>query len=208
MGDPRRSRKKYKKPKRLWDKERIDEESKLKKDYGLKATRELWIATEELRRVRREARKLLALGEEERAKSEKRILDKLARLNISANSLDDVLSLTVRDFLERRLQTLVYRKGLAKTPKQARQLIVHGFIAVDGVKQLSPGRFVRSDEEDKITYYKPIDLEKKVEEDESKETSESNKEESNQDEAKGESQDLNNNQDNNDNKENKFQRRF
>ncbi len=169
MGDPRRSRKKYKKPKRLWDKERIDEESKLRKDYGLKATRELWIATEELRRVRREARKLLALGEEERARGEKRILDKLARLNISATSLDDVLSLTVRDFLERRLQTLVYRKGLAKTPKQARQLIVHGFIAVDGVKQISPGRLVTKDEEDKISYYKKIDLEPKVQEEELKE---------------------------------------
>ena len=87
----------------------------------------------------------------------------MKRLNISANSLDDILSLTVRDFLERRLQTLVFRKGLAKTPKQARQLIVHGFIAVNGIKQVSPGRLVRADEEDKITYYKPIDLEKKVE---------------------------------------------
>ncbi len=158
MGDPRRSKKKYKKPKRLWDKERIMEESALKKEYGLKATREVWIALEELRRVRREARKLLALGEEERKKREKIIIDKLKRLNINASSIDDILSLTVRDFLERRLQTLVFRKGLAKTPKQARQLIVHGFIAIDGVRQVSPGRLVRKDEEDKISYYKPINL--------------------------------------------------
>ncbi len=179
MGDPRRSRKKYKKPKRLWDEKRIAEESKLRREYGLKATRELWIATEELRRVRREARKLLALGEEERKRGEKKILDKLERLNISANSLDDILSLTVRDFLERRLQTLVYRKGLAKTPKQARQLIVHGFIAIDGVKQVSPGRLVRRDEEDKISYYKKIDLEPKVEE-ENEEVKESQDDQNNE----------------------------
>ena len=164
MGDPRRPRKKYKKPKRLWDKQRIEEESRLKKEYGLKATRELWIAMEELRKVRREARELLPLSEEERKEREEKLLNKLKRYNIKAQTLDDVLSLTVRDFLERRLQTLVYRKGLAKTIKQARQLIVHGFIAIDGIKQVSPGRLVRAEEEDKISYYKPIKLEEKVEE--------------------------------------------
>lgn len=177
MGDPKKPRKKYKKPKRLWDKRRIEEESKLKKEYGLKATRELWIALAELRKVRREARKLLPLSEEERKEREKKLLDKLYRLNINAKTLDDVLSLTAKDFLERRLQTLVYRKGLAKTIKQARQLIVHGFIAIDGVKQVSPGRLVRRDEEEKIGYYKPINLEKYEEKEEQGEENKEVKEE-------------------------------
>lgn len=163
MGDPRRLSKKYKKPRKLWDKKRILVESKLKKEYGLKNTREVWIAQAELRKVRREARKLLALPEEVREKEAKRILSKLERFNILSSSatIDDILSLTVRDFLERRLQTIVWRKGLSKTPKQARQLIVHGFISVNGRRILSPGMLVTKEMEDKIDYYKPIQLEVK-----------------------------------------------
>ena len=60
--------------------------------------------------------------------------------------------------LERRLQTIVFRKGLAKTVKQARQLTVHGFIAVDGRKINRPGYIVDVKEEAGISYYKPIDI--------------------------------------------------
>ncbi len=169
MGDPRRLSKKYKKPRKLWDKKRILEESKLKREYGLKNTREVWIAQAELRKVRREARKLLALPEEIREKEARVILSKLERLNIlpGTATIDDILSLTVRDFLERRLQTIVWRKGLAKTPKQARQLIVHGFISVDGRRVLSPGMLITKEMEDKVAYYKPIQLEPKVVEEKS-----------------------------------------
>jgi len=72
--------------------------------------------------------------------------------------LEDVLGLTVRDILERRLQTQVYKKGLARTIKQARQLIVHGFIAVDGRTVSRPGYLVTADEEDKLSYTRPIDI--------------------------------------------------
>lgn len=164
MGDPRRSRKKYKKPKKLWGKTRIEEDKTLKKEYGLRATKEIWIAADELRKVRREARKLLALGEVERKTKEQTILNKLKRLNINAKTLDDVLSLTVKDFLERRLQTIVYRKNLSRTISQARQLISHGFISVDGVKQTAPSRLLTQEEEQKIKYYKEIKLEKQVQE--------------------------------------------
>jgi small subunit ribosomal protein S4 len=166
MGDPRKLRKKYKAPKRLWDKGRILEESKLKREYGLKNMRELWIAVQELRRVRREARRLLSFTEEERAIESKKVLNKLARLGILSEnaSVDDVLSLTVRDFLERRLQTLVFRKGLAKTPLQARQLITHGFISVAGRRTTSPNYLVGKSEETAIAYYKPINIELPIKE--------------------------------------------
>jgi small subunit ribosomal protein S4 len=64
----------------------------------------------------------------------------------------------VRNFLERRLQTIVFRKGMARTPVQARQLISHGFISVNGRKVTSPGTTVTRAMEGGIAYYKPIDL--------------------------------------------------
>ena len=187
MGDPRRLKKKYKKPKRLWDKERIKEESKLMRKYGLKNMRELWIATAELRKVRREARRLLALSEEERVQLSKNILNKLNRLNILPETagIDDILSLSVESFLERRLQTLVYKKGLAKTIKQARQLITHGFIAVNGRKVTSPGTIITKALEDKIGYYKPINLEPPTQVEKEEQPKESNEEKQEVVEEKG-----------------------
>jgi small subunit ribosomal protein S4 len=160
MGDPRKITKKYKKPKKLLDKTRVIEEGKLKREFGLKNTRELWIAQSELRRVRREARELLALSEEERKKGAVVVLNKLNRLGILGTeaTIDNVLSLTVRNFLERRLQTIVFRKGMARTPIQARQLITHGYISVNGRKMTSPGTTVTRAAEGGIAYYKTIDL--------------------------------------------------
>ena len=161
MGDPRKIGKKYRKPKKLLDKTRVIEEGKLNREYGLKNTRELWNAQAELRKMRREARKLLALGEEERKRGAAIVLSKLERLGIldkEASTIDNILSLTVRNFLDRRLQTLVLRKGLARKMAQARQLITHGFIAVGGRKVTSPGTMITKAMEDKIAYYRQIDI--------------------------------------------------
>jgi small subunit ribosomal protein S4 len=65
---------------------------------------------------------------------------------------DDVLSLSVEDILERRLQTFVYKHGLAKTIMQARQLVTHGHIAVKNKIIDSPSYLVKLDEEDHINY--------------------------------------------------------
>ena len=54
--------------------------------------------------------------------------------------------------MERRLQTIVYKKGLAKTIHHARQLIVHGHIAINGRRVTSPGYIVRRDEEEMVDY--------------------------------------------------------
>lgn len=66
--------------------------------------------------------------------------------------LDAVLSLDVRAILDRRLQTMVYRKGLAKTIYEARQLVTHGHIAVDGRVVRSPGYLVPRELEERVTY--------------------------------------------------------
>jgi small subunit ribosomal protein S4 len=177
MGDPRRLRKKYRAPKKLWDKLRIAEEKKLKTMYGLDSVKSLWIAREELRKVRREARKSLGMPEEEREKVIKKLAKKLSRLNILPEnaSVDDILSLDVRAILERRLQTLVYRKGLAKTIKQARQLITHGFIAINGKRVKSPSYLVTKEEENLIGYHKdPSNIFKSITKEENREQEEDN----------------------------------
>jgi len=65
-------------------------------------------------------------------------------------NLDDVLKLNVRDILSRRLQTVVYRKGLARSIKQARQLIVHGHIKIKGRRVTFPSFLVPKAIEDEI----------------------------------------------------------
>jgi len=161
MGDPKRHRKKYVTPRKPWDKVRLEREAQLVIKYGLRNKRELWRFENILRKYRRVARDLLSKvnlpgreGELARAKANA-VIKKLVRLGILKEdaTLDDILNLTVEDFLERRLQTLVYRLGLAKTIKQARQLITHGHIAIDGRRVTAPSYIVEKDEESKIGYY-------------------------------------------------------
>lgn len=161
MGDPKKRRKIYESPRKPWDKARIEEENKLKEFYGLKNKREIWRSKTILRGKRQNARKLLAKPLEERLKREKELLNSLMRLGVLREKavLDDVLTLSVNDLLERRLQTIVWRKGLSNTTKQARQFIVHGHIAVNGRKVDRPSYLVPKEEEEKIKFYgKPIEL--------------------------------------------------
>jgi len=154
VGDPRKPRKKWSPPGHPWVKERLIEEMKLMGEYGLRNKRELWIAAAMLRKYRHRARALLALPPDVREKEEKALLHRLYEIGLVDEyaTLDDVLSLTVKDLLERRLQTIVYRKGLAKSIHHARQLVTHGHIAINGRRVTSPGYIVRRDEEELIGY--------------------------------------------------------
>jgi len=161
MGDPKRTKKHYETPKKPYDKERLDAEREIMQKYGLKSKRELWRAETILRKKRENARKLLALPLEERVKRERELIGSLARLGLltEKSTLDDVLTLTTEHLLERRLQTMTLRKGLANTATQARQFIVHGHIAINGQKIDSPSYLVTVDEEKKIGYYgKKMDI--------------------------------------------------
>ncbi|MFA5108450.1 MAG: 30S ribosomal protein S4 [Candidatus Micrarchaeia archaeon] len=159
MGDPRKLRPKAETPRKVWDSERIKEESGLKREYGLKKTGELWTIAAELKRTRRTARSFLSLGEEGEVRGQK-IVAKLKKLGVVKSDIkvEDILALTVRDFLERRLQTLVLKRGLARTPNQARQLVTHGFISVKGRRVNIPSYLVTVDEEPSISYFKAIDI--------------------------------------------------
>ncbi len=145
----KRQRKKYKTPVKAWDKQRIEREREIVKNFGLSKKREIWRAETFLRNYRRIARKLAAKKGKEQEKVLIKKLAKLGLLNETAG-LDDVLSLTLENLLERRLQTIIFRKGLSNSVKQARQYITHGHVTINGKKVVYPSYLVLKDEEDKI----------------------------------------------------------
>jgi len=161
MGYPGKSRKTFDTPSHPWQGARIGEEAELVRSYGLKNKREVWKVATTLRKYRREARKLLfdvqEVGERgEHAKFEtQRFLDRLKRIGLIKHdsSLDDVLTLASEDLLERRLQTQVHKQGLANSAKHARQLIVHGHIAVAGRRVTIPSYVLPTSEQPLIGYY-------------------------------------------------------
>jgi len=155
MGDPKFPRKKYETPSHPWEKVRIEREAELIQKYGLKNKREIWRAETFLRKIRQQARNLRAAGGQEQSEREERLLLKrLFRLGLLPENatLDDVLSLTIENVLSRRLQTVVYLKGLASTMKQARQFIVHKHISVNGRIVNVPSYMVKREEENAILY--------------------------------------------------------
>ena len=100
--------------------------------------------------LQEEARDLTAHKDDAKKKA---LLDKLVKLGLlkEGQGLDDVLALTINNILERRLQTLVWKKGLAKTPKMARQLITHGKVTVSQKLVKSPSYIVPTGEEGMIS---------------------------------------------------------
>jgi small subunit ribosomal protein S4 len=154
MGDPRKQKKKYVAPKKPFDSDRFEQELQLIGGYGLRNKRELWKHKTELSNYRRQARHLLALPVSERQQQERELVDKLARLGILTTepTLDHVLDLTMENVLERRLQTVVFRKGLASSMHHARQLVTHGHIALDGARVDTPRRIIAVTEEDRLNY--------------------------------------------------------
>ncbi|MCW3999985.1 MAG: 30S ribosomal protein S4 [Candidatus Bathyarchaeota archaeon] len=154
MGDPKKQRKKFETPRFPWRKDILQEELKLLGLYGLRNKHELWRHKTTLSKARGIARSLISKSEEERAKMENELLATLKKKGILAETavLDNVLDLTIEDILERRLQTIVFRKGLARTSFQARQLITHGHVTIDNRRVTIPGYIVPKEEEPKIVY--------------------------------------------------------
>ena len=158
MGDPKRPRKQYETPSHPWKADRLAAELQLVGEYGLRNKRELWRAQTILRKIRAHARRLFGLTGEERAKEERTLMGRLYRMGLVDENAtaDDVLKLTVRDILERRLQTVIYKLGLARTIYQARQLIVHGHVYVGDRKVQSPSYHVMRGEERLIRVALPV----------------------------------------------------
>ncbi len=158
MGDPKFSRARFERPSHPWEAERIKSENELLKKYGLKNKKELWRSQFTLRRFRQRARELQArvrTSDKQAEKEREQLLRRLGRLGLlplEGTTLDDVLALDVEALLSRRLQTLTFLKGLAFTPRQARQFIVHGHVSVSGRRVTIPGYLVSRQEENVIIY--------------------------------------------------------
>lgn len=154
MGDPRKQRKKYTTPRILWNKENIDEEKEIKKEYGVRNKHEIWRMRSMLSRFKEDAKKLSALTTKQAELEKKQLLKKLQdyKLIPATAQLDEVLGLELKDILERRLQTVIFKQGLARSPKQARQFITHGHVMVAGKKITSPSLMITEAEQTQITF--------------------------------------------------------
>jgi small subunit ribosomal protein S4 len=147
MGHPKKQRKNYQRPFRPYDKERLGREKSVMKEFGLKRKKEIWKAEDTLRTYRQRARELQASHDEEK---EKILLEKLNKLGLRCSTLEDVLGLGLDSMLSRRLQSIIYKRGMASTPNQARQLITHGHIYMASRKMKFPGHIIPLELENKI----------------------------------------------------------
>jgi small subunit ribosomal protein S4 len=154
MGDPRKIKSKYSKPGHPWQKERIEEEHLIRREYGLKNKTEIYRARSTLKTFADLAKKLIAARGEQADKERQQLLSRLARLGLikQGAQLDDVLGLQLKNILERRLQTMVFRKGLARSVNQARQFIVHEHIMVANRSVSSPGYHVPIADEGSLAF--------------------------------------------------------
>ncbi len=158
MGDPKFSRRSYDTPSHPWQGERIKAEVVLVNQYGLKNKTEVWKAQSILRNFRKQSRELQARlrSGDAQAKIESDALinkcSKIGVLPVEGATLNDILTLSEENILSRRLQTLVFEKGMATTVGQARQMIVHGHIFMNGHRVTIPGYIVTRYEESSIMY--------------------------------------------------------
>mmetsp|Transcript_21663 Transcript_21663/g.15514 ORF Transcript_21663/g.15514 Transcript_21663/m.15514 type:complete len:195 (-) Transcript_21663:65-649(-) len=149
------SRKAYRTVRRPFEKERLDQELKLCGEYGLRCKREIWRVQYMLSKVRKAARTLLTLH----PKDPKRLFEtgplirRLKRFGLMTeeeSSLDDILKLSTARIMERRLQTKIFKQGLAKSIHHARVLIRQRHIRVGKQIVNVPSFLVRTDSEKHI----------------------------------------------------------
>ncbi len=62
----KRKHKTYSKPKKPFDKPRIEEEAKIKEEFGLKNKKEIWKADAQIKSIREKAKKLISSEEDEK----------------------------------------------------------------------------------------------------------------------------------------------
>jgi len=143
----KRKHKKYSKPRRPYDKARIEEEAKIVKEFGLKNKREIWKADAKIKKIRERAKSLVTADEKQR----ENLFEKLKKMGFNVSTIADVLSLDKKDYLNRRLPTIVHRRGMVPTIKTARQMVVHKKVMVDGKTVNIPSYIVPVELESRIT---------------------------------------------------------
>merc|ERR1711881_358150 len=144
-------------PRRPFEKSRLDQELKIIGEYGLKNKREVWRVKYTLAKIRKAARDLLTLEDKDprRLFEGNALLRRLVRIGVldeGRMKLDYVLGLKIEDFLERRLQTQVFKLGLAKSIHHARVLIRQRHIRVRKQVVNVPSFIVRLDSQKPIAF--------------------------------------------------------
>ncbi|MBA3063963.1 30S ribosomal protein S4 [Candidatus Woesearchaeota archaeon] len=154
MGAPKKQRKKYSTVLHPWQKARIEEEAILLREYGLKNKTEIYKMRSILKGFADQAKNLITSKTKQAEKERIALLNKLSNLGFitKTGNVDDVLDLSINDILDRRLQTLVYKKAMARSIGQARQFIVHEHIVLGNKIITVPSYLVPVEEENLISF--------------------------------------------------------
>lgn len=154
MGDPRKTRKKYSSPSHPWQKDRIVEEAELIKKYALKNKKEIWKMSSILKNFKHQAKRLSSLTSIQADREKMQLIRKMVSMGLlnEGEGIENILILQVESIMERRLATMVFKKGLARSINQARQFITHGHIKVGSKKITCPSYIVLVNEENNIGF--------------------------------------------------------
>jgi small subunit ribosomal protein S4 len=154
MGDIKRFRKKYTTPMHPWNATRIKLERTIKSKYGVANKREIWKMESVLTAFKDQAKRLLTRADEQANKEREQLKSRMIRMGLigSGGGVDDILGLQLKDVMNRRLQTIVVKRRMARTVHHARQMIVHEHITVGGKKITSPSYLVPAAEEATISF--------------------------------------------------------
>ena len=155
MGLPAKHRKGYVSHKKRWDKQTIVDESKLTTDYALKNKKEIRkveLMVSKLKKIAKQLNMHLEASESTEAQNLIAKLKEKGFITPDSNSLDNILDITLRDVLERRLSNILYKHKLARSANQARQFIVHGHVTVGGKTITSPSYLVSLGEEATVAF--------------------------------------------------------
>lgn len=154
MGDIKRFKKKYTTPMHPWNATRITLERDIKSKYGVANKKEIWKMESTLKAFKDQAKSLLTRTDVQAAKEREQMMGRMLSLGLvrSGSGMDDILGLQLRDIMNRRLQTIVLKRRMARSIKHARQLIVHEHIIVGGKKITSPSYLVPLTDESSLSY--------------------------------------------------------
>ena len=154
MGDIKRFKKKYTTPMHPWNATRILLEKEIKRKYGVANKKEIWKMESTLSSFKDQAKQLLTRTDAQAAVEREQMQKRMQTLGLIKQdaAMDDILGLQLRDIMNRRLQTIIFKRKMARSIKHARQLITHEHILVGGKKITSPSYLVLTAEEASISY--------------------------------------------------------